>query len=122
LNGLIHICGRFDMKSDSHLTCGSGLNLIVKLLDYEYNKGIIVWEYFVFNCFVEAEFYNQVFGSTNYRDIMCLYFEQHIQGKGFKPCKVAALKLLKIFMNQNPNMSISSIVRDFMRRLLNNCE
>ncbi len=29
------------MRSDSHLTCGSGLNLIVKLLDYEYNKGII---------------------------------------------------------------------------------
>jgi len=97
LNGLIHICGRFDVKSDSHLTCGSGLNLIVKLLDYEYNK--------------EAEFYNQIFGSTNYRDIMCLYFEEHIKGKGFKPCKVAALKLLYIFMNHNPNMSISSILQ-----------
>ncbi len=71
---------------------------------------------------LEAEFYNQVFGSTNYRDIMCLYFEQHIQGKGFKPCKVAALKLLKVFMNQNPNMSISSIVNRIKEFSNNNCE
>jgi len=41
LQGIIHICGNFDMRTDCHLTCGNGLNLIVKLLDYEYNKGKI---------------------------------------------------------------------------------
>jgi len=98
LQGLIHLCGKFNFTTDSHFTCGVGLNLIVKLLDYEYNK--------------DAEYYIQIFGSTSFRDITYLYFDNHIQGKGFKTCKVPALKLLHIFMNYNPSMSITQILNN----------
>ncbi len=41
---------------------------------------------------------------------MCLQFDKHIRAKGFKSCKVAAMKLLNNFINQNPNIAIDQIV------------
>jgi len=95
-DGFIHLCGKCDPHTNSHLTCGSGLQLLIRLLDYECNR--------------DAELFNQVFGSTSLRDIMGLYFDSHIQVKGFKPCKVAAMKLLNIFVNYNPSISINQIL------------
>jgi hypothetical protein len=98
LQGLIHLCGKYDSQTDSHLTCGAGLHLLIRLLDYEYNR--------------DAELFNQIFGSTSLRDIMCLYFDRHIQVRGFRPCKVAAMKLLNNFINHNPNVAINQILTD----------
>jgi len=98
LDGLIHLCGKVDCYHDSHLTCGAGLHLLNLLLDYECNK--------------DAELFNQIFGFTSLRDIMCLHFDKHIQGKSFRQCKVAAMKLLNNFLNQNPNIAIDQIVSD----------
>jgi len=98
LDGLIHLCGKVDCYHDSHLTCGAGLHLLNLLLDYEYNR--------------DAELFNHFFGSTTLRDIMCLHFDRHIQGKSFRQCKVAAMKLLNNFMNQNPNIAIDQILTD----------
>jgi len=98
LQGLIHLCGKCDSQTDSHLTCGAGLHLLVRLLDYEYNR--------------DAELFNQIFGATSLRDIMCLYFDKHIQVRGFRPCKVAAMKLLNNFVNRNPSIAINLIIID----------
>jgi len=98
LQGLIHLCGKYDTETDSHLTCGAGLHLLIRLLDYEYNK--------------DAELFNQIFGSTSLRDIMYLYFNRHMQVKGFRSCKVAAMKLLNNFINHNPSVAINQILTE----------
>jgi len=96
LEGLVHLCGKIDCNNDSHLTCGAGLRLLSQLLDYECNK--------------DAELFNHVFGSTSLRELMWLHFDKHIQGKGFRQCKVAAMKLLNHFMNHNPSIAIDQIL------------
>jgi len=96
MEGLIHLSGRCDSETNCHLTCGSGLRLLSRLLDYEYNS--------------DAELFNQVFGSTSLRDIMCLYFDKHIRCRGTRSCKVAAMKLLNSFMNHNPNIALNQIL------------
>jgi len=98
LDGLIHLCGKSDHENDSHLTCGAGLQLFVRLLDHEYN--------------LNAEIYSEIFGRIGLRDIMCFQFDKHIRAKGFKSCKVSAMKLLNNFISRNPNIAIDQILRE----------
>jgi len=98
LEGLVHLCGKVDCNTDSHLTCGAGLRLLSQLLDYECNK--------------DAELFNHIFGSTSLRELMWLHFDKHIQGKGFRQCKIAAMKLLSHFLNQNPSIAIDQILTE----------
>lgn len=98
LEGLVHLCGKADCNTESHLTCGAGLSLLSQLLDYECNK--------------DAELFNNIFGSISLRELMWLNFDKHIQGKGFRQCKAAAMKLLNNFLNQNPNIALDQILTD----------
>ena len=51
-----------------------------------------------------------MFGGIGLRDIMCFQFDKHIRAKGFKSCKVSAMKLLNNFISRNPNIAIDQIV------------
>jgi len=64
LQGLLQLCGKFDFKTNSHLTCNAGLNLLLNLLDHEHNK--------------DAELFKLVFANASLRDISCLFFDDHI--------------------------------------------
>jgi len=65
----------------------------------------------IINNGVDAELFKMLYCSASLRDIMCLYFDEHIQGKGVKhPCKIAAMKLLHIFLSNNPKTFVSQLV------------
>lgn len=98
LEGLVRLCGRHEAGEDCHLTCGVGMKLLNRLLDHEYNR--------------DAELFIQVFGSTGLREVLFLYFDRHIKGKGSKPCKIAAIKLLNCFMEYNPSISLTQLLAE----------
>jgi len=98
LEGFIRLCGKHDTDENCHLTCGVGMKLLSRLLDHEYNR--------------DAELFIQIFGSTNLREILFLFFDRHIRAKGSKPCKVAAIKLLNCFMNYNPSITLNQLLAE----------
>eukprot|EP01016_Furgasonia_blochmanni_P055908 TRINITY_DN9429_c0_g1_i1.p1 TRINITY_DN9429_c0_g1~~TRINITY_DN9429_c0_g1_i1.p1 ORF type:complete len:545 (-),score=47.12 TRINITY_DN9429_c0_g1_i1:40-1674(-) len=95
--GLLHFCGKVD-DEESHLVCSVGLNVLCRLLEFEYNK--------------EAELFLKVYVQSNPKLLSLLQFSKHITGGIQRSCKPSALKLFHLYKTKNPNLSESIILDD----------
>jgi len=60
--------------------------------------------------FIEAELFQEIFGSCRLKNLRDLEFEHHLVGDTQRRCKKPAFQLIDIYINKNPTLELESFV------------
>lgn len=95
MDGFAELCGK--IKDDSHLVCSAGLQLMTSLMS----------PYF---CYKNFEAFRSIFVKMKHNYLETLKLESHLSCPKLVDCKRSSLVLLDIFIRNNPNVTIETLI------------